>query len=151
MRAMTDSSMRQARRLRRFQLALVLVFAGASSALALARPHRGPQPARRPNILLAIADDWSFPHAGAYGDTTVRTPTVDRLAREGVRFTHAFVAAPSCTPSRAALLTGQAIHRLEEGGARSRHPASADGGLLVGGHLPVGLEATEVVNADDVH
>ncbi len=70
---------------------------------------------RRPNILLAIADDWSFPHAGAYGDRTVSTPNFDRVAREGARFTHAFVAAPSCTPSRAALLTGQAVHRLEEG------------------------------------
>ena len=70
---------------------------------------------RRPNVLVAIADDWSFPHAGVYGDTTVRTPNFDRIAREGVRFTHAFVAAPSCTPSRAALLTGQAVHRLEEG------------------------------------
>jgi N-sulfoglucosamine sulfohydrolase len=72
--------------------------------------------ARRPNIVLTIADDWSFPHAGIYGDRTVRTPNVDRVARQGVRFTHAFVAAPSCTPSRAALLTGQAVHRLEEGG-----------------------------------
>ena len=72
--------------------------------------------AKRPNILLAIADDWSFPHAGIYGDATVSTPNFDRIAREGVRFTHAFVAAPSCTPSRAALLTGQAVHRLEEGG-----------------------------------
>ncbi|MGI8672854.1 MAG: sulfatase family protein [Luteitalea sp.] len=71
---------------------------------------------KRPNIVLAIADDWSFPHAGVYGDRTVRTPHVDRIAREGVRFTHAFVAAPSCTPSRAALLTGQAVHRLAEGG-----------------------------------
>jgi arylsulfatase A-like enzyme len=70
----------------------------------------------RPNIVLAIADDWSFPHASIYGDRTVRTPNFDRIAREGARFTHAFAAAPSCTPSRAALLTGQAVHRLEEGG-----------------------------------
>lgn len=72
-------------------------------------------PRQRPNILLAIADDWSYPHAGIYGDPTVATPNFDRIAKEGVRFTHAFVAAPSCTPSRAALLTGQAVHRLEEG------------------------------------
>ena len=71
---------------------------------------------KRPNIVLAIADDWSFPHASIYGDRTVRTPNFDRIAREGARFTHAFVAAPSCTPSRAALLTGQAVHRLQEGG-----------------------------------
>jgi arylsulfatase A-like enzyme len=75
-----------------------------------------PSAARRPNIVLAIADDWSFPHAGVYGDRVVRTPNFDRIAREGARFTHAFVAAPSCTPSRASLLTGQAIHRLQEGG-----------------------------------
>lgn len=83
--------------------------------LALAASAQPPS-AKRPNILLAIADDWSYPHASVYGDKTVRTPNVDRIAREGVRFNHAFVAAPSCTPSRAALLTGQAVHRLEEGG-----------------------------------
>jgi arylsulfatase A-like enzyme len=71
---------------------------------------------RRPNILLAIADDWSWAHAGVYGDRTVATPTLDRIAREGARFTYAFTASPSCTPSRAALLTGQAVHRLAEGG-----------------------------------
>jgi arylsulfatase A-like enzyme len=77
----------------------------------------GQTPVRqRPNIVLAIADDWSYPHASVYGDPTVSTPTFDRVAREGIRFTHAFTAAPSCTPSRAALLTGQAVHRLEEGG-----------------------------------
>ena len=88
-----------------------------------------PAPARRPNVLLAIADDWSFPHAGVYGDPVVRTPAFDRIAREGARFTHAFAAAPSCTASRAALLTGQAIHRLAEGGnlhgfLPRTHPAS---------------------------
>lgn len=70
----------------------------------------------RPNILFAIADDWSWPHAGVYGDRVVRTPTFDRLAREGVLFTRLFCASPSCTPSRGAILTGQAIHRLENGG-----------------------------------
>lgn len=82
------------------------------------RPTASAQPSatNRPNIVFAIADDWSAPHAGAYGDPTVRTPNFDRIAREGARFTHAFTAAPSCTPSRAAILTGQAAHRLEEGG-----------------------------------
>ena len=47
-------------------------------------------PAKRPNIVLAIADDWSFPHAGVYGDRTVSTPNFDRVAREGALFTHAF-------------------------------------------------------------
>ena len=96
---------------------LLLVVVSAAAIAASGQSGTGGQPAaRRPNILLAIADDWSFPHAGVYGDAIVSTPTIDRLAREGVRFTNAFVAAPSCTPSRAALLTGQAVHRLEEGG-----------------------------------
>ncbi|RPI49263.1 MAG: heparan N-sulfatase [Acidobacteria bacterium] len=78
--------------------------------------NKAAQATRRPNILLAIADDWSWPHAGAYGDPTVKTPVFDRIAREGALFTHAFAAAPSCTPSRAALLTGRYPHQLEEGG-----------------------------------
>ena len=69
----------------------------------------------RPNILFCLADDWSWPHAGAYGDKVARTPTFDRVAREGMRFNFCFSAAPSCTPSRAAILTGQYPHRLEEG------------------------------------
>jgi len=73
-------------------------------------------PAPRPNVVMLIADDWSFPHAGVYGDKVVKTPNFDRVAREGVLFTRSFCASPSCTPSRGALLTGQAIHRLENGG-----------------------------------
>ena len=76
----------------------------------------------RPNILLAIADDWSWPHAGAYGDAVVATPTFDRLAREGVLFQHAYVSAPSCTASRGALLTGQWHWRLRRGGLVERFP-----------------------------
>lgn len=70
---------------------------------------------QRPNILFAIADDWGWPHAGAYGDPVVKTPTFDRIAKEGVLFTHAHVIAPTCTASRGGILTGQAAHRLEEG------------------------------------
>ena len=69
----------------------------------------------RPNILFCLADDWSWPHAGVYGDQVARTPTFDRVAREGMLFNLCFSAAPSCTPSRAAMLTGQYPHRLEEG------------------------------------
>ena len=69
----------------------------------------------RPNVLFCIADDWGWPHAGAYGDPVVRTPAFDRLAREGVLFDNAFVTAPSCTPCRNSILTGQWHWRLEEG------------------------------------
>ena len=70
----------------------------------------------RPNILFAIADDWGWPHAGAYGDPVVKTPTFDRLAKEGALFHHAYISSPSCTPSRGAVLTGQWHWRLEGAG-----------------------------------
>ena len=86
-------------------------------ALPPASPSGDAQPPQvRPNIVVLIADDWSHPHAGAYGDAVVKTPTFDRIAREGAVFRNAFVASPSCTPSRASLLTGRAVHQLEEGG-----------------------------------
>ena len=84
-------------------------------ALVPAPVSAAPAP-KRPNIVVVIADDWSFPHAGVYGDTVVKTPNFDRLARDGVLFTRSFCAAPTCTASRGAFLTGQAAHRLEDGG-----------------------------------
>src|SRR5689334_18649385 len=70
----------------------------------------------RPNILFAIADDWSWPHAGVYGDTCVKTPTFDRVAKEGVLFKQSYCASPSCTPSRAAILSGRPPHALKDTG-----------------------------------
>ncbi|MBD3675198.1 MAG: sulfatase [Planctomycetaceae bacterium] len=75
-----------------------------------------PASAKQPNILFCMADDWGWPHAGAYGDPVVKTPTFDRLAREGILFEHAYVSSPSCTPSRGAILTGQWHWRLEGAG-----------------------------------
>ena len=72
--------------------------------------------AERPNILFCISDDQSYEHTGANGDRVVKTPAFDRIAREGVRFTHAFCDAPTCGPSRSAILTGQHIWRLKEAG-----------------------------------
>jgi arylsulfatase A-like enzyme len=87
-----------------------------AAAMVSGRSHGAPAQEARPDILFCLADDWGWPHAGAYGTTGVQTPTFDRIAAEGVLFNHAFCAAPSCTPSRAAMLTGQAPHRLAEGG-----------------------------------
>jgi arylsulfatase A-like enzyme len=70
----------------------------------------------RPNVLFCIADDWGWPHAGAYGDPVVKTPAFDRLVKEGVLFDNAYISAPSCTPSRNAILTGQYHWRLAGGG-----------------------------------
>ena len=70
---------------------------------------------KRPNILVLMGDDWSWPHAGFLGDPVVKTPTFDRLAKNGVVFEHAFVSSPSCTPSRFAIATGQYHWRLGDG------------------------------------
>ncbi len=70
---------------------------------------------KRPNILFVIADDQSWCHTSFAGDPVVKTPAFDRVAREGVYFSHAFCCSPSCTPSRGAVLTGQHIWRLEDG------------------------------------
>ncbi|SVD36723.1 uncharacterized protein METZ01_LOCUS389577, partial [marine metagenome] len=75
-----------------------------------------PVMAKQPNILFCISDDQSYAHTGANGDPVVKTPAFDRVAREGIRFTHAFCDAPTCGPSRSAILTGQHIRRLEEAG-----------------------------------
>ena len=91
-------------------MAAVAAFWLGGAGYGLAQPAAD----SRPNILVAIADDWGWPHASTYGDPVVQTPTLDRLAREGVLFEHAYAASPSCTPSRAALLTGQWHWRLEE-------------------------------------
>jgi len=71
--------------------------------------------ARRPNILFAIADDWGWPHASIHGDTVVKTPTFDSIARNGMLFENAFAIVPSCTPSRNSILTGQYPWRLKTG------------------------------------
>jgi len=62
--------------------------------------------ADRPHVVLFLADDLSWADCSPYGGKDIRTPNMARLAAAGMTFTHAFVASPSCAPSRAALLTG---------------------------------------------
>src|SRR4051812_29174466 len=77
-----------------------------ASALFLSVLLTSPAAAERPNIVLFLADDLSWSDCSPLGSKEVRTPNMARLARDGMTFTHAFVASPSCAPSRAALLTG---------------------------------------------
>jgi arylsulfatase A-like enzyme len=94
----------------------VLYAMGLCVALLSARTSAaaGAPEARRPNILLIIADDWSWGHAGAYGCKWITTPAFDRVAREGVLFSNAFTNNPKCSPCRASLLTGRNSWQLEE-------------------------------------
>ncbi|MEM6470372.1 MAG: sulfatase [Planctomycetota bacterium] len=75
--------------------------------------------AGRPNILIAVSDDQSFPHASAYGCRSIRTPAFDRIAKEGVLFNAAFTPAPGCSPMRAAFLTGREIWMIREAGTHA--------------------------------
>ena len=66
-----------------------------------------------PNIVLFLADDHGWDIAGCYGNRVIHTPNIDRLASEGMRFTRAFAASPTCSPSRAILYTG--LHSARNG------------------------------------
>ncbi len=80
---------------------MVAVLAAFTASFATAA-----QPVALPNIVVFISDDHGQSDSQAYGSTEVRTPHMAKLASEGLKFTHAFVASPACGPSRTALLTG---------------------------------------------
>ena len=87
---------------------LQLFLTAVATALA-AGADADPRP---PNIVLVFADDLGYADIGVYGSRTIRTPHIDRLAREGVRFTDFYVAQAVCSASRAALLTGAYSNRI---------------------------------------
>ena len=62
---------------------------------------------RQPNVIFVLADDLGWAELGCYGNSFNETPNLDKLAKQGIRFTNAYAAAPVCSPYRAALLTGQ--------------------------------------------
>jgi N-sulfoglucosamine sulfohydrolase len=69
----------------------------------------------QPNILVCIADDWGWPHAGVYGaGNWIETPNFDRVAREGVLFRNCFTSNPKCCPCRASILAGRNTWQMKE-------------------------------------
>src|ERR1041384_5547282 len=90
---------------------ILFFFRGIALALlvaTVAKPSRAADSGNtKPHIIFVLADDSSAGDVGCYGGTIARTPNIDRLAREGVRFTHFYSASPICSPSRAGLITGQ--------------------------------------------
>jgi len=81
------------------------------------RPPVRAEDGRPPNVVLILADDLGYADVGCFGATSIRTPHIDRLAREGTRFTSFYVGQAVCTASRAALLTGCYPNRIGMGGA----------------------------------
>ena len=119
-------------------LAALLLAPLAAPHPAAARPATEP----RPNILFCFADDWGR-YAGAYDDVdgrpspnaVIRTPNVDRIAREGALFRNAFVNAPSCTPCRSSFMSGQYFWRTGRG-AILGGPVPPHHGLTVSDSAP---------------
>lgn len=83
------------------------VLVGLVAMCCAARAVTAATSATKPNVVLIVADDLGYGDLGCYGAETIATPRIDRMAREGVRFTDAYAAAPFCSPARAALLTGR--------------------------------------------
>ena len=101
-------------------LVALLLMGGAPSQPVAAAPSQAPAAAsttRRPNIVWISNEDMS-PKLGVYGDKWARTPVLDRLARQSVRYTNAFSTAPVCAPSRAAIITG--LHQTTLGAHHMR-------------------------------
>ena len=83
--------------------------AGIGSAAAMLSPFGGCQffEKRKPNIIFIMADDLGYGELGCYGQEKIRTPNIDRLAAEGMKFTQLYAGSPVCAPSRCTLLTGK--------------------------------------------
>ncbi len=94
-----------------------LIIGPIVAILGLAGSGRAQSPPR-PNVVLIIADDLGWEDSGAFGNHSVKTPNIDRLARAGMRFDRAFVTASSCSPSRSSILTGRYPHNT---GAEELH------------------------------
>ncbi|MFC2076957.1 sulfatase, partial [candidate division KSB1 bacterium] len=90
----------------------------ALTAIGIAAGRKGYGRWRYPNIVLAISDDQGRDLCGCYGNQNIKTPVIDRLASEGVRFDQAFVTTSQCSPSRSSIYTGKSAHTV---GAEKLH------------------------------
>ena len=92
------------------QLRTLLAATAMAAACASASPRQDVTPRRDPdlpNIVIVLADDLGYGDLGSYGQTKIKTPHLDRLAAEGMRFTQFYSGSPVCAPSRCVLMTGK--------------------------------------------
>ena len=82
------------------------MLAVAIAIVSGAGAHAGGDAPRKPNIIFILADDLGYGDLGCYGQKTLKTPNIDRLAREGMRFTQFYAGSTVCAPSRCVLMTG---------------------------------------------
>jgi arylsulfatase A-like enzyme len=121
-----------------FVPAVVILLSAVRAEAAETRPP--------PNFVIILSDDGGYADWGCYGSQEFRTPNVDRLAREGMRFTQAYVAASICGPSRAALLTGRYPHRF---GYEYNNvpPAMSANSRFTGNEMGLPLDETTLADA----
>jgi arylsulfatase A-like enzyme len=79
----------------------------ATSAIGIGCSSKTPEPQLKPNIIYILADDLGYGELGCYGQEKIKTPNLDRLAQEGMKFTQHYSGSPVCAPSRCVLLTGK--------------------------------------------
>jgi arylsulfatase A len=108
---------------------MALSAAGPASRVVAQAPS---PPAARPNIVVILADDLGYGDLASYGHPAHRTPHLDAMARDGVRATAAYAPSPSCSPTRASLLTGRYAFRV---GVRAPFAPRSPGGLRARDHV----------------
>lgn len=118
----------------------------ALTLLACTQPADQEASRRPPNIVFLLLDDMGYADVGAYGNAYHKTPNIDRLAADGMRFTDAYAAAPNCSPTRGSILTGRWP-------ARNRVTQYLPGNVLpyaklLQAELPLGLPLSEAVIAE---
>ena len=114
---------------------LLLAVALAATMSLSVSLRAGEAPARRPNIVILLADDLGYADVGFHGCKDIPTPHIDALAQDGVRCTSGYVSGPYCSPTRAGLLTGRYQQRF----GHEFNPGDGDA---------VGLPLTETTLAD---
>lgn len=96
----------------------------------------------KPNIIIIFTDDQGYADVGVFGSVNIKTPNLDRMAAEGMKFTDFYVAAPVCTPSRAALMTGCYPQRL--GMAMMPRGTRGGMGMVLFPNSPGGIHPDEI-------
>lgn len=113
----------------------------AMMSTGMARAAETPERAAPPNIVLIVADDLGWGELGCYGQEKIRTPNIDRLARQGMRFTQHYSGAPVCAPSRNVLMTG--LHTGHTTVRGNRKATDAEG-RTIEGQYPIPHEALTI-------
>ena len=122
------------------QVLALLIFSTVAAAAADPSPKTGDL--KKPNIVFIMADDLGWGEVGCYGQKKIKTPNLDRLAREGMRFLRHYTGAPVCAPARCVLMTGRHL-----GHAEIRNNGDSGNGRKFPGQWPITAEAVTIAES----